>query len=319
MINKLIYSLFGKEVIVYNKHRQTLPLLENKWNREHFYFIDIGVLIKLIPFRSNNKNKFGIILFILKIIGPKFIIDINWISRINLTYYLYCRHNPFCKFIVIQHGIYYGGVISDKAHRYTKCDLFYCWSPYFKSLFQKYNWNKKVNLVVFGNPCYNQFTDRVEKEVKKDVVLIAPSLVDSNYIKFYTKLAEKLTNMGFEVYFKEHNYQKYYSKSFSTNNKIDGSIYKILQENKFEIVISDQSTALLDAIVYGQNVLHYNPLPKNDTSEEIIYTKYISDLTHKIDTIQSADQLLLLINKKAETQLMEKLMSTGNDNQIVWN
>src|SRR5688500_6708095 len=126
MINSVFRFLFGKEIVLINRHRQTVPLLNSEWNRKNFVFIESIYFWRIIPFSSKSKAKYSIMFMILNLVSPRFIIDVNWISKWHSLYFLWCRRHSPSKFIVVQHGLYSAGIVTDAAHRYSKCQVMLC-------------------------------------------------------------------------------------------------------------------------------------------------------------------------------------------------
>ncbi len=156
MLNYICKYLLKKEVVLYVLHRQTLPIINNPINKQKFVFINVMYLWRIFPLPGKYKLKFKIMYLILNIISPKYIIDINWVSKWESLYKVWTKKHQKSKFIVIQHGGYVGGIIKDNAHKYTKCDVFLTWSEYFTNLFKEYNKGKKTEIVTFGNTVYNK-------------------------------------------------------------------------------------------------------------------------------------------------------------------
>lgn len=316
MINYFIKKLLRKEVILYNKHRQTLPILANDWNRQHYYFINLMNLIKWIPFKTNNKNKFKIIYCLLWIIRPKYIIDINWISRIQLTYYLFCLKNNETKFIVIQHGIYVGGMVTDIAHRYTKCQIFLCWSEYFVQIFQNYNAGKSTKMITFGNTVFNDFkrSKMVYSKEKNGKVLIAPSGVKEKRYEAVQSMAKKLLHVGFQVFFKGHNFQESKYAIIENFTKVESPILKILNSREFDFIISDHSTVLLDAIYFKNPVLLFSMPGELHEYSENIYSSLLKNQYFLYEGLNTMSDWYDAIDIQNQEKLLNLMVATENSN-----
>jgi hypothetical protein len=100
-----------------------MPIAMNLVNRKVFYFIDISLFWKYIPFRTSDKRKHKIMYVILNLIQPKYILSMNWLTKRESLYKVWTKNHPESAFIVVQHGSYVGGVVTDIPHKFTKCDV----------------------------------------------------------------------------------------------------------------------------------------------------------------------------------------------------
>uniref|UniRef100_UPI004047CFF3 hypothetical protein n=1 Tax=Flavobacterium sp. TaxID=239 RepID=UPI004047CFF3 len=95
--------------------------------KESFTFFDIALIWKYIPFKTSDKRKYRIMYILLNVIKPRYILSMNWQSKRESLYMVWTSKYPKSKFLVIQHGSYVGGYVTDIAHRYAKCDVFLTW------------------------------------------------------------------------------------------------------------------------------------------------------------------------------------------------
>ena len=147
--------------------------------------------------------------FILNLIRPKYILTMNWITKRESLYKVWTAKHSNSKFIVVQHGSYVGGFVTDIAHRYAKCDVFLTWGSYFVTEFSKYNDRKKVNIIPFGNPIYNSI-DRANYSYKTNSlnkVLLLPTALNNENVNYLYSLIEKLNQLQIEVVVKTHGKQ----------------------------------------------------------------------------------------------------------------
>lgn len=320
MINKLINFLFKKEIILYTEHRQTLPLLQNKENRSGFFFINMSPLWKLIPFRSYDKRKYRIMYLVLSIIHPKYIIDINWISPYNSLYKLWTKNNNNSKFVVIQHGSYVGGVVTDVAHRYTKCDIFLTWGEYFTKLFSHYNSGKKVEIINYGNTIYNGFNrdDFHYRETSKiQRILIAPSGVKDERLDAIYTLYKKLKELDFEVSIKLHNFQE---RRFG---KIEGiptdsrNPFAILKDQEYDLIVTDHSSLMLDAIFFKNKVLFFSKesslMPAYTNNQ---YLKYLDNQIDNLLNVTTKEEVFSFLSIDKQERLLSSLVFVRSNSLI---
>ena len=129
MVNYILNKVIGKELIMYDRHRNTAPLADDADNKKYFVFWSLGNFWKCIPLKNKHKLKHRIMYVILSLLNPKYILSMNWISKRESLYKVWTAKNPKSKFVVVQHGGYVGGFVTDIPHRYTKCDDFLTWGP----------------------------------------------------------------------------------------------------------------------------------------------------------------------------------------------
>jgi hypothetical protein len=322
MLGKLIKVFFGKELVLYTRHRQTIPLVKDPENRKRFVFLQIYYFWRVIPFRTSDKRKHRIMYPILNFIGPKYILEINWTSARDSLYKVWMANHPASKFIVVQHGSYVGGIVTDIAHRYTKCDIFLTWGDYFTQLFKQFNHGKKTRIISFGNPVYNNFLrdNLFYKEKSNGKILLLPSTLDDIRLKVYYDLIKRLEKLNFHVSLKQHNLQGKLNKIHNSfpfpqikfENKIEGNLLEILIENDFDFIISDHSSALLDAIFFKNKVLYYDP--SNVTNgTTTVYSLFLNNLFDHIAKVDHRDDLLKLININRQEQLLDYMITSGNN------
>ena len=78
------------------------------------------------------------------------------------------------------------------SHKYTQCDIFLTWGPYFVEKFKANNSAKNVKIISFGNSIYNKF-DRSKfsyKENKSNKILLLPTALDKENILFFGATAK---------------------------------------------------------------------------------------------------------------------------------
>jgi len=299
-------SLYYKQIILFDNQRQITPLINNI-NKKRFIFLNTNYLWFLLKPISNIKIKKKIFLIFLKLLNPRFIISYDWLTEYQKLYSFWAKkYNK--DFIVVQHGVYSGGINTVKQSRFARCTIMYCWSQYFSNLFKSYNKNKKVNIITFGNPIYNIFNrDNFKyKETEIKHILVLPTLIQDNNLKNeYEDLISKIILNDFKIAIKQHPMQIQYG-SFQPSFLINSDIYKILENQEYDLIISDNSTSLLDAIFFKNKVLFYDP-----TCSESIY----SDFLYNIYNSFPGKDLNSYINIPLQEKLLKKLgggYSTSN-------
>jgi hypothetical protein len=280
MLGKTLFHLTGKRLVLYNKHRQSLPVVQSLENRKNYLFIEASWLWRLIPFRATNKNKFRIMALFLTLLGPKIILDINWISSYQTLYKVWTKRNRDSKFVVLQHGSYVGGLVCDAAHRYTKCDVFFTWGPHFTSGFRSYNTGKLVQIINFGNPVFNQF-NRGEFSYNFDQrkkILLAPSVIKGKRVTSLISFYEFLIGIGYDVTLKEHKLQPRFGERIAGIPKDNCGIFELLLAKEYDIVITDHSSVLLDAIFFKNRVLIFSDPDSVEEFKNNAFTEYLGNL-----------------------------------------
>ena len=326
MISTLIKLITKKQIVLFDKHRHTMPIAMNLVNRKVFYFIDISLFWKYIPFRTSDKRKHKIMYVILNLIQPKYILSMNWLTKRESLYKVWTKKHTNSKFIVIQHGAYVGGVVvdSDIDHRYTKCDVFLTWGYYYTNEFTKLNSLKKVKIINFGNSIYNTYNRGLisYKNTKNNKIIVLPSALDEENTIHFSVLIKKLQELKFEVVLKEHGKQgtekddKGFFKypSIEGVTKISGDLYSILEYNDFDFIISDYSSSLLDAIFFKNKVLYFDPNNKVN-GYQTNYSKYLINLNDEDFSNLSRTRLYELLSVENQEALFNDMIYLGN-NQI---
>jgi hypothetical protein len=322
LISHIIKLITKKKIILYDKHRQTQPIVSNSINKQKFCFFDIGLIWKYIPFKTSDKRKHRVMYIILNMIQPKYILSMNWITKRESLYKVWTANNVNSAFVVVQHGVYAGGIVTDIPHKYTKCDIFLTWGAFFKDEFFKNNSQKKVRIVSFGNTIYNDFNRENFKYKKKKTnkILLLPTALDFESVVHFNSLLDKLKELNFQVYLKEHAKQgveknkdgsiKY--PSIEGIAKIKGSLYPILQHNDFDFIICDHSSSLLDAIFFKNKVIYFDP-NNNKKGYKTNYSNYLTNLYMKDNNELNKIKIYQLINLKEQEALINNMLTLGNN------
>ena len=211
------------------------------------------------------------------------IITGNWISRYEAFYSIYTAKHPKCKFITVQHGAYVGGNITLSSHKYCRSDIFLTWGSNFSEKFKTLNSLKNIEVIDFGNPLYNAKNRDKYKYQKNKVkrVLIANSGVTKVGSENLLKLIRKLSRLNIEVHLKMHPHQE---KKFGRIDLSDVKVIRakqdsrILESNLYDVVISDHSTFLLDAIFYKKKVIYFPQFDRGKDFHKNLYSDFLDPL-----------------------------------------
>ena len=321
MINSIIKYFTGKEIILYDKHRQTEPLVKNEVNKKNYYFFEVALIWKYIPFKTSDKRKHKMMYFILNCIQPKYILSMNWISKRESLYKVWTAHHAKSKFMVMQHGAYVGGIVvkEDIDHKYTKCDVFLTWGSFFTEEFKKYNSLKKVQVINFGNSFYNEFdrTNYQYKESKSSKVLVTPTALDKKNIEILYTLITRLKELDFDVAVKPHAFQGRMAvgiefPKFEGVTVIKDQLYEILQDNTYAFVISDHSSSLLDAIFFKNKVLYFDP-NNNTVGYTTHYSNYFTNLFETDFKNITKTEIYDLISLENQEALFNNMITCGDN------
>ena len=313
MVNRLLKILFGRELILYNSHRNSDPLLIEP-NLNKYFFFDPRLIWKLTAIVGRRSHlRFKLIYGILTILNPVYIIDINWLGKLQSTYLVWCNNNKR-SFIVIQHGIYYAGVMRFIPEKYVKCNVFLVWGDYFKQMHEKNNPGKEFRCITFGNTCYNQY-ERSSFSYKNRVgnsVLVALSVIKGTRLEQLYELLSKLREYGFNVTVKEHAYQAKQSEPITGYPKVTGSLYEMLQKQEFDIVITDVSSAMLDIIFFKNRAIYFSPEEEGSDLNDNVYADFMKNLANEMGGITKREELLEYVNINAQESLLTYLVKTEN-------
>lgn len=317
MINRIIKKITGKEIVFVNYHRNSAPIIDA--NQDKYIFFDPGFLWRLMGIvGKRNKLRYRLMYLLLSLVKPAWIIDINWLDKLQSLYLVWANQHDK-QFLVIQHGIYYGGMMRDIPEKYVKCNIMLVWSDYFRNMFLENNPDKNFRCISFGNPIYNKH-DRSLSEYPEKIgykILLAPSLIKGHRFKRHYDLIEKLLTFGFDVTIKEHYKQALDSEPIQVegchkNNGDDFHLYELLKSHKYDIVITDVSSAMTDIIFFKNPVIYFSPEFEGENFNKNIYGEYLVNLDHLLDEVKSKNELLSLINLKSQERLLKRLIKIDN-------
>lgn len=315
MINQIIKRFTGKEIALVHLHRNSIPIVEA--NRDRYIFFDPGFIWKAMGIVGRRRKlRYRLMYLFLDLVKPAWIIDINWLDKLQSLYLVWANHHNK-QFIVIQHGIYYGGIMRDIPEKYIKCNIMLVWSDYFKRMFLENNPGKQFRCITFGNPIYNQYSRKkfsYSSEIGKKV-LLCPSLISGKRLERFYMLLEKLVSFGFKILIKEHKFQSIHSESIKGYKKTSGDdfhLYRLLESQGFDIVITDISSAMTDIIFFKKHVIYFSPEFEGVDYNENIYGEYLPNLDDSLDEISGRDELLSFIDLESQEQLLKRLIKVDH-------
>jgi hypothetical protein len=269
-----------KPILLYTKHRQTVPILQE--NENDFILIDFDRIWKYLRiFGKTNTSKLRVKAYylILKILKPAIILDINWIGRVAIIHHVYSKKNTV-KLIAVQHGFYTGGYISTRFpegrwHKMARSTHFWIWSEYIRAEVIE----NHANFIVKGNPLYNSYSSFVRpyREIEKvQSILILPTAFEKNETHKLFKLnnlIQKLVAAGYQTYVKLHPMNEICPDLSNVTVLNDVNLYTILYRQEFDLIIADHSTTFLDALFFNNYVSFCNFHNSPDT----LYERFLGE------------------------------------------
>ncbi|PKD43269.1 hypothetical protein [Rhodohalobacter barkolensis] len=315
MINWLVKKITGKQIVFVHRHRNTIPIIEDNQNR--YIFFDPGFIWKSMGIvGKQNKLRYRLMYLFLSLVKPVWIISFNWLDKLESLYLVWANDHQR-QFIVVQHGIYYGGIMRDIQEKYIKCNIMLVWSDYFRKMFLKNNPKKEFRCISFGNPVYNQYNRKCIEysENPGDRILLVPSLTKGHRLEILNKLIENLLHLDFEVTIKEHYLQSRETKPILTEGCIktegdDFHLYRLVRSQKYDVVITDVSTAMTDSIFFKNRVIYFSPEFDGIDYNDNVYEEYLPNIAHSFDQLRSRSELFSHIDLEAQEQLLKRLVKT---------
>lgn len=312
MLNQIVKFLTGKEIIFYREHRNSRPIA--KANRDKYFFFNPYLFWKAFGLVGRRRKlRYRLMYGFLTFVNPKYILDINWHDKIESLYLVWCNNNRR-HFIVVQHGIYYGGIMRDIGEKYIKCNILLVWGDYFKSMYEGFNPGKSYQCIVFGNPVYNEYT-REEfryRDYDGKKVLIAVSLIKGKRLKTLYRFLDKLEHLGFDITVKEHAQQASRSESITGYKTRSGYLYPLLKDQEYDIVVTDVSSAMTDIIFFKNKALYFSPEDEGADLNRNIYSEFLENTASHFISMNNAEDLINFIDISAQENLLKYLIKTEN-------
>jgi len=235
------------------------------------------------------------------------------------TFHLVWCNKHKRNFIVVQHGIYHGGIVRDIKEKYVKCNIFLVWGHHFKQLYEENNRGKQFKCIPFGNPVYNSY-NRGGFSYKKKIgnrVLIAVSVIEGERLKKLHEFLEILEEAGFDINVKPHNLQSKKTDFLKKYRKTSRNLYELLINQEFDILVTDVSSAMTDIIFFKNRVIYFSPDLAGSEINKNVYSKFLKNAVESMHRIHTREDILGLIDLKAQENLLKYLIVTDNtDNRL---
>lgn len=223
-----------------------MPIVEDESNRDDYRFIDYQKIWRLLRIfgktSSKNKIRFHIYCWLLNRIKPKYILEINWIGRLELFHYLYAKKSKKTTTIVVQHGAYQGGLVGDRGHKMLRCSFFWVWSSYWENQFIL----NKGQILVKGNPIYNKNWNSRTLEHKKSFHN-RKMLVVLSYEDLYYKFEVLIQLLNISEFEYEVKLRKGRNVPVGIKSAPNLSVYELFSSGNYDFIITDFSTTAIDA------------------------------------------------------------------------
>lgn len=311
MINKICKAISGKEIVLFNPHRNSNPIVNEQTKKQYFFINPLPLWKATALFGRKSKLRYRVMGGILSIIDPLSIIDINWTDKRHSLYYAWCKRKGK-KFIVIQHGIYHAGVIEDIREKYVKCTTFLVWGENFRQMRERDNKGKNCEYIVYGNPVYNQF-NRSAYSYKKETgnnILVAVSVISGERLKQLYDFLQKLESAGFNVTVKEHGHQATKAEPISGFNKSTEDLYGLLKGQVYDYVVTDVSSAMTDIIFFKNRAIYFSPPGNRKSHSDNVYEQYLVNIARRDPFFTDKKDLLNQLSIKAQEKMFGYLIRT---------
>ena len=195
---------------------------------------------------------------------------------------------------------------------------FLTWGNYFTELFQNYNAGKRVKITSFGNPIFNQFDRSIYRYNEEKIVkiLLVPSVIKKERLNALLSFSHHLKNKGYSVVLKEHKLQNKYGVEIADFAKENGNIIELLSERKYDLVITDHSSVLLDAIFFKNRVLIFSAPDSTEGFSKNIFSDYLGNLYDDYDFKQKQlnVDISLKVNLKQQEDLFQSMIYLSDNN-----
>ncbi len=268
-IEEVTNKLSEKMIYLFSKY----PLNSNKFWEESTLKYFINSLQFIV------KNEIIVGFYIWKNfdkIKPNAALCINWIGNTHQFINSWCRANSK-PFMVLQHGIHSGGVISPDERKIDAA-IFFCWGEEMKkSYINAYPENRKKCIRIVGNPVYKKLTNSsqppntelLSKNRQSYQILIAPTapmLLFRDYEKIFwdeiemaiIKIPEIKWSLKFHnlYFFKDEVEDRF--KKLGVDIIKEGNIFDAMKN--CQLVVTNISTVALDTMVMQKPVIIFNLL-----------------------------------------------------------
>jgi len=320
MLNTFVKKMTGKEIILFQRHRNSNPLL-NEQNRKSYIFMSPWFIIKFTGlFGRYSRRRYRVLASILSVIDPACIIDINWTARYHRTFHAWCTKRGK-KFIVLQHGAYHAGVQLQIQEKYIGCNTFLVWGEHFKKLVEANNPGKSFDCIVYGNPVYNEVdNDRFSYKMNPgNRLLVAVSVIKDERLDKLERFLKKLEAVGFEITVKEHNFQAKLSRPIEGVDKTKTGLYDLLRSQEYDIILTDVSSSMLDTILFKNRAVYFSPEGDNPVYTDNVYERFLDNLATdgRAESIHTVEDLYRFVDIGRQEELLQHMAATkGTDNRL---
>lgn len=190
-----------------------------------------------------------------------------------------------------------------------------CWGDFSLQEFVRHNPGSETRFLKWGNPVYNNLErrDLSYKKALGEKVLLCPSLVSEDRIPDYEALIFHLRHIGLDVSIKQHNFQSKRARPLQGAKILDGELTHLLRGQDYDLVISDHSTALIDAVFFKNNVLLFSPPGPSPAYEENAYTLRLINTHRVFKSWETLRDVAAHVDIAAQERLLKDLVYIGHN------
>jgi len=276
-IEEVTNKLSEKMIYLFSKY----PLNSNKFWEES----TLKDFINCLQFIVKNEILVGFYIWKnFDKIKPNAALCINWIGNTHQFIKSWCRANNK-HFMVLQHGIQSGGCVGFAENKIDS-DMFLCWGEEMKKSFiSAFPENREKCIKIVGNPVYEKLThsnqppntELLSKNRQSYQILIAPSdfpILFRDYEKIFWDEIEiaiiKFPEINWSI--KLHNLYSFKDEVKDRFKKLgvdiikEGNIFAAMKH--CHLVVTNVSTAALDAMVMQKSVITFNLFNQSERFSE---------------------------------------------------
>lgn len=205
------------------------------------------------------------------------------------------------------------------APKIARCDIMLCWGAFSLKEFLRHNPSSETHFVKWGNPVYNSL-ERSRFKYKAGQgkrVLLCPSFVSEDRIYSYEALIQHMTRIGLDVSVKEHNFQPKRARSLQGATTIETELVQLLRAQNFDLVISDHSTALIDAIFFKNNVLLFAPPGPSPAYNANGYTRRLINCHRVFQSWKTLRDVAACVDISSQEKLLDDMVCQGSNDLMM--
>jgi hypothetical protein len=126
------------------------------------------------------------------------------------------------------------------------------------------------------------------------------------------KAAFNFQKLGFDVHWKPHNLYRGIQEISNVKVLSDLNIYEAFYNKTYRFIITDESTSLLDAVFFKNDVLFMKSGKFNSVN---LYNSYLNDF--EVDSLTDKINISQLVNKSQQEKMFNDAISLFDHNKLV--